>query len=188
MAEGPISELRATDPLLACIGQLAERLGVSFAPSMFSGLARDGEGRLPLHQAEPALELLGLNCEPCRGRPSCRARPEPIRPSSRWRGKALSSSMNAATAICWSGGRDWRHRNGNRWTGSRPAIRAGWPRCSAILPPCARPASRGKLRRAAHWFWSELNKLRGQFWPVLVGFAADQSACPGAAAVLDERL
>jgi ATP-binding cassette subfamily C protein LapB len=52
------------DPLVACIGQLAERFGVSFTASLLGGLALDPGGRLPAHQAEPALELLGLNCDP----------------------------------------------------------------------------------------------------------------------------
>ena len=67
MADRPeILTPRERDPLVACIGQLAERFGVPFAPAMFSALARDADGRLPLHQAEPALELLGLNCDAAR--------------------------------------------------------------------------------------------------------------------------
>ena len=66
MADGPIVETRKRDPLLGCIGQLAERFGVSFAPAMLASLARDENQRLPMHQAEPALELLGLNCDAAR--------------------------------------------------------------------------------------------------------------------------
>ena len=54
MAEGPISEPRVTDPLLGCLGQMAERFGVSFAPSMLASLARGADRLLPRHQAEPA--------------------------------------------------------------------------------------------------------------------------------------
>lgn len=63
LAERPDPSTRPADPLVACIGQMAERHGVAFAPGMLTGLARTATGRLPRHQAEAALELIGLNCE-----------------------------------------------------------------------------------------------------------------------------
>ncbi|MFM5885848.1 MAG: hypothetical protein ACKOQ3_11105 [Novosphingobium sp.] len=63
MADGPSTLVPPADPLVAALAQLAERFGVPFSPAMLAGLALDTRGRLPLHQAEPALEVLGLNCD-----------------------------------------------------------------------------------------------------------------------------
>src|SRR5690349_21152050 len=51
------------DALVACIGELAARFGIAFNPGMLRTLALSGDGTLPIHQAGPALELLGLNFE-----------------------------------------------------------------------------------------------------------------------------
>jgi len=64
MATGPQTTTMPGDPLIAAIARLAEHFGVPFALGMPSGLALDDQGRLPLHQLEPALEVLGLNCFP----------------------------------------------------------------------------------------------------------------------------
>lgn len=167
MAEGPILEVRAMDPLLACIGQLAERFGVTFSPAMFSGLARDTGGNLPLHQAEPAFEVLGLTCE------------------ARWE-KSLPRKGDAYPAIVALADRGpvvvhdrrdgdalvWRPDSGEaRW---EPAAElqesyAGWMATVFGDPAAVRDADQPwRIRARGHWFWSEVHKLRREFRPVLV--------------------
>ncbi len=53
--------LQANDPLIEAIGELAGRYGLAFSPALLDSLARDGQGRLPFHQASAALELSGLD-------------------------------------------------------------------------------------------------------------------------------
>ena len=155
------------DPLLACIGQLAERYGVSFAPSMMSGLARDAQGRLPLHQAESAFELLGLNCETRRVAKlprQTRCYPALV---------ALGEGEVAVVHEVRDGdGLVWRPAGGlAEWVSLAriEAAYAGWMATVFGDPTALREAGQPWENQArGHWFWSELYKLRRQFWPVLM--------------------
>ena len=74
--ESALPKASTSDPLVACVGELAARFGVAFAPGLLAGLALNRDGRLPWHQAAPALELLGLNTI-TEDRPRLTRRPEP---------------------------------------------------------------------------------------------------------------
>ena len=53
----------AADPVLASISRLAQHFGLPAGPELYDILPRDREGRLPFHQAGPAMELAGLSYE-----------------------------------------------------------------------------------------------------------------------------
>lgn len=57
-----------SDPLLACIAELADHFGLAFSPTLLLTVARDPSGQLPFHQAGSALELVGLNFEAIEGK------------------------------------------------------------------------------------------------------------------------
>ncbi|HUQ13533.1 MAG TPA: ATP-binding cassette domain-containing protein [Novosphingobium sp.] len=169
-ARGADAAGRAADPLVACLGEVAARFGVAFAPGMLSALALDAEGRLPAHQAGAALELLGLNYDD-RAAPKLPKRPE---------------SYPAIVALGDSGGNgfvvlhDVREGDALVW---RPETReARWEPLAALTegfggwvcgvtgdPTSLRDASQPWHRRAReHWFWSEIAKDRRRFRPVLL--------------------
>ncbi len=167
MAEGPQTEPRAADPLLACIGQLAERFGVTFAPSMFSGLARDGDGRLPLHQAEPALEVLGLNCDAQRpGKLPRRQEAYPAIVSLTGRAPVIVHECRESDVLVWrpeTGAAQWEPLSGLQET------YGGWIATVFGDPTAIRETGQPwQVSARGHWFWSEVYKLRREFRPVLV--------------------
>jgi ATP-binding cassette, subfamily C, bacterial LapB len=166
-ARPPAAE-RSGDSLVACIGQVAERFGVSFAPSLLGGLALDERGRLPAHQAEPALELLGMNCD---------ARPARKLPARDVHYPAIVRLSGASFCVVHSA-RDgdllvWRPGSGEaRWEPrlSLDADFDGWLATVFGDPSALREAGQPwHVRAREHWFWSELGKKRRAFTPVLAG-------------------
>lgn len=167
MAEGPVTELRAADDLLACIGRVVESLGVPFAESMLSGLARNADGTLPLHQAESALEVLGLNCD---------ARKVSKLPNRSEHYPALVSVQDNAVIVIHEY-RDgdmlvWRPAYAEAQWESRQQLDqefSGWMATVFGDPTAVADANDPLFTKArVHWFWSEVHKLRDQFRPVLV--------------------
>lgn len=166
MADRPEFVTLASDPLIDCIGQIAERFGCSMAPSMFAALARDPDGRLPLHQAEPALELLGLTCDAAR--PGALPRKPIAYPAivAAGGGLAVVHQIKDGDALVWRPG-----DSAARWE-SFADLAGSFDRwiATVIGDPTAL-AVEGvpwEARAQGHWFWSELYKLRRQFWPVLL--------------------
>jgi len=158
---------RTNDPLLACVGQLAERFGTSFSPSMFSGLARDAGGFLPLHQAESAFELLGLNCD------ISNPAKLPKRAASY---PAMVGQVDGGPVVVHEyrdgDGLVWRPQNGTAQWEPLAALEqsySGWFATVFGDPTAVREAGQPwEAQARGHWFWSEIHKLRGQFWPVLL--------------------
>src|SRR5687768_12934640 len=59
----------AADPVTACLSFLALRHDRPSSPVVLrAGLALDSDGRLPFHQAESALDQVGLRAEPWQGK------------------------------------------------------------------------------------------------------------------------
>lgn len=167
MAEGLNTGLKPQDSLPACIGQLAERFGLPFSPSHLGGLALDARGFLPLHQAEPALELVGLNCD------VIRKERLPQRPSAY---PAIIALKDGSCIVAHE------RRDGDLlvW---RPEIRSaqwepvaeieqdfvGWAATVFGDPTAIRQDGQPwEAQARTHWFWSEVYKLRHQFAPVLI--------------------
>ena len=162
MATGPQLSVQPGDPLIAAIARLAERFGVPFAPTMFAGLALDSDGRLPLHQVEPALEVLGLNSQ------LQRAKRLPRRPASY---PALISLEDGRVAVIHEL-RDgdalvWRPEIGeDQWErlATLETDYAGWFATVFGDPSAQRDAGQPwDVSSRSHWFWSEINKLRRRF-------------------------
>lgn len=167
LAEGPDTLTRHADPLVACIGQMAERHGVAFAPGMLSGLARTARGRLPAHQAEAALELIGLNCE------AVQVEKLPTLPASYPAIAGLDDNrfvvihqVRAGDALVWrpdTGQAQWEPLT------ELSGQFSGWLATVFGNPNSLREAGEPwQLQARGHWFWSELAKIRRRFAPVLV--------------------
>jgi ATP-binding cassette, subfamily C, bacterial LapB len=162
MADGPHPSAMPGDPLVAGIARLAERFGVPFAPAMLAGLALDGGGRLPLHQLEPALEVLGLNCHPQQ------AKRLPRRPASYPAVVALADGGIAIIQELKDGDAlTWRPGGGAEQWEPLKAIEAeysGWFATAFGDPSALREAGQPwEQSSRAHWFWSEIGKLRPRF-------------------------
>lgn len=167
MADGPIVETRKSDPLLGCIGQLAERFGVSFAPAMLASLARDENQRLPMHQAEPALELLGLNCDAARpGKLPRQSSAYPAIVALKEQDPVVVHELREGQVLVWrpeSGAAQWEP------FAALQAAYGGWLATVFGDPTTLRESGQPWDTQArGHWFWSELYKVRRDFGPVLL--------------------
>jgi len=160
---------RPNDPLVASIGELAARFGVAFAPGLLSGLALDRDGRLPWHQAGPALEQLGLNYTP-EDRAKLARRPE-LYPAliELGAGAAVVHEVRDADALVWrpeTGAAAWEP------LAELAAAYSGRMLSVSGDPQALRDAGQPWHKRAReHWFWSEIAKDRRKFAPVLVATA-----------------
>lgn len=162
----PLQGHRA-DPLVACIGEVATRFGVGFAAAMLGGLALNPDGRLPAHQVEPALELLGLNCESNRSAKLPRqAEAYPAIVALNDGGFAVFHELRDRDILVWRPQRGeavWEPRDGLEHEFG------GWYATVFGDPNALRDASQPWHSRArAHWFWSEIAKERRRFGPVLM--------------------
>ncbi|MDE2412463.1 MAG: ATP-binding cassette domain-containing protein [Sphingomonadales bacterium] len=167
MADGPSPFAPPADSLVAALAQLAERFGVPFSPAMLAGLALDGRGRLPLHQAEPALEVLGLNCDPQRlKRLPHRAAAYPALVALGDDRLAVIHELRDRDALVW--------RPETRLAQWEPlagleADYAGWIATVFGDPSAQRAEGQPwEVGARSHWFWSEVAKLRRRFAPVWV--------------------
>lgn len=155
------------DPLIACVGHLAERFGVSFSAGMLSALARDADGRLPLHQTEPAFELLGLECAPERAEKlPLKADRYPALVSLRDVGPVVVHEVREGEALVWRpdlGEQLWQP------VASLAQDFAGWSARVSGDPSVLRDASQPwNVRARGHWFWGELEKQGRRLRPVLI--------------------
>ncbi len=167
MADVPNPALQLPDPLVLCIGQLAERFGVAFSTGMLTSFALSPDGRLPLHQAEPVLELLGLNSDVQR---------QPKLPRERQAYPAIVALSDGAVAVVHEL-RDsdvlvWRPLSGQaEWEplASLQQDFAGWLATVFGDPTALRDAAQPwETQARSHWFWSEIHKQRREFKPVLL--------------------
>lgn len=168
MADGPDRDARASDALRACIAQLAERFGVPCGPGQFDSLALDARGRLPLHQAEAAIELIGLHCDAHRPRRLPRG-------DETW--PAIVSLAGDDRCVVVHEVRDgdalvWRPETGlATWEplADLESAFGGWIATVHGDATALREGAQPWLVTArGHWFWSEVWKLRRRFGSVLV--------------------
>ncbi len=160
---------REIDPVLDCLTFLARRADRPSSPVLLrAGLALSATGTLPFHQVEPALEQVGM-----RGEPVSRRR------ISGWRLQKLPAiielaeeravvmlEMKGSDALIYAPGTAepiWVPASDleQQFTGQAVVVEAD--------PTQERAGERpwDKIRRT-HWFWSEVWKVRGEFWPVLL--------------------
>ena len=160
---------REIDPVLDCLAFLARRADRPSSPVLLrAGLALSETGSLPFHQVEPALDQVGM-----RGEPVSRRR------LAGWRLQQLPAiieltegrcavllEMKAGDALVYAPGTAepmWVPIADLEpaFTGQAVAVEAD--------PTQERAGERpwDKVRRT-HWFWSEVWKVRREFWPVLL--------------------
>ena len=160
---------REIDPVLDCLTFLARRSDRPSSPVLLrAGLALSATGTLPFHQIEPALEQVGM-----RGEPVARRR------ISGWRLQQLPAIVEltderSIVLLEMKGGDALIYAPGTAepmwvpvsdldplFTGQAIAVEAD--------PTREREGERpwDKVRRS-HWFWSEVWKVRKEFWPVLL--------------------
>jgi ATP-binding cassette subfamily C protein LapB len=160
---------REIDPVLDCLTFLARRADRPSSPVLLrAGLALSATGTLPFHQVEPALEQAGM-----RGEPVSRRR------LSGWRLQQLPAiveltedraivllEMKSGDALIYSPG-----TAEPMWVPASEIELAFTGNAVAVEPdPTQERAGErpwDKIRRT-HWFWSEVWKVRKEFWPVLL--------------------
>jgi ATP-binding cassette subfamily C protein LapB len=159
---------REIDPVLDCLSFIARRADRPSSPVILrAGLALSSDGRLPFHQAEPALEQVGMRAEPV-------ARRLKGWPDSKCPAILELEDERAAVLV------EVRDRDGLIYA---PGLTEPvWVKLEEIEPAYTGRAivvetdptrERENERpwdevRRRHWFWSEIWKVRREFWPVLL--------------------
>ena len=160
---------REIDPVLDCLTFLARRSDRPSSPVLLrAGLALSATGTLPFHQIEPALEQVGM-----RGEPVVRRR------LSGWRLQQLPAIAEltedrAIVLLEMKGGDALIYAPGTAepmWVPAADLDPLFTGHAIAVEPdPTSERANErpwDKVRRT-HWFWSEVWKVRREFWPVLL--------------------
>jgi ATP-binding cassette subfamily C protein LapB len=159
---------REVDPVLDCLAFLARQADRPSSPVLLrAGLALSDQGLLPFHQIEPALEQVGMRGELIhRGLKGWRPQQLPA---------ILELADDRAAVLIEVRGRDaliyapgvadpmWvaLDQIEPAFTGEAVVVEADPTRERAGERPW------DKVRRQ-HWFWSEVWKVRREFWPVML--------------------
>ena len=160
---------REIDPVLDCLAFLARRADRPSSPVLLrAGLALSETGSLPFHQVEPALDQVGMRGEPVSRRrlAGWRLQQLPAIIELTEGRAAVLLEMNSGDALVYAPGTAepmWVPIADLEpaFTGQAIAVEAD--------PTQERAGERpwDKVRRT-HWFWSEVWKVRREFWPVLL--------------------
>jgi len=160
---------REIDPVLDCLTFLARRADRPSSPVLLrAGLALSDTGALPFHQIEPALEQVGM-----RGEPVSRRR------LAGWRLQQLPaivelSEDRAIVLLEMKGGDALVYAPGTTepmWVPVSDLEAAFTGHAVAVEPDPTQERSGERpwdKARRTHWFWSEVWKVRKEFWPVLL--------------------
>ena len=159
---------REIDPVLECLTYLAREADRPSSPVLLrAGLALAEDGTLPFHQIEPALEQVGMRAEPV----TRRLKGWPARKCP----AVLELTDNRAAVLLET-------RDGDALVYAPGIAEANWVKLEdlegaytgrAVVvetdPTRERAGERpwDKAKRT-HWFWSEVWKVRKEFWPVLL--------------------
>src|SRR3954453_20827738 len=159
---------REVDPVLECLSYLAREAERPSSPVLIkAGLALSPGGTLPFHQVEPAPEQIGMRAEPVTRR---------LRgwPSAKCPAVLELEEGRAAVLLDARGGEGLVYAPGLaeamwvRFADIEPAYTG-----RAVVVESAATRERENERpwdkaRRTHWFWSEVWKVRREFWPVLL--------------------
>jgi ATP-binding cassette subfamily C protein LapB len=163
-----VDQSREIDPVLDCLTFVARQADRPSSPVLLrAGLALSADGRLPFHQIEPALEQVGMRADPVarrlRGWPSGKC-------------PAILELEDDRAAVLL----EVRDRDGLVYA---PGLaEAMWVKLSELdgaytgravvveTDPTRERENERPWDAAArrHWFWSEVWKVRREFWPVLL--------------------
>jgi ATP-binding cassette subfamily C protein LapB len=156
------------DPVLDCLTYIARKADRPSSPVLLrAGLALTPEGKLPFHQIEPALEQIGMRAEPVARR--LKAWPSAKLPA------ILELNDDRVAVLLETRDKDALiHAPGmaeTLWVPLQDLEPAFSGRAIVVeADPTQerlgeRPWDEAKRR---HWFWSEIWKIRKEFWPVLL--------------------
>jgi ATP-binding cassette subfamily C protein LapB len=159
---------REIDPVLDCLTYLARQADRPSSPVLLrAGLAVTPDGKLPFHQIEPALEQIGMRADPI-------ARRLKNWPSAKCPAVLELADDRAALLL------DVRDADGLLYA---PGVaEPAWVNLTELEPAYTgravvvetdptqeraneRPWDEAKRR---HWIWSEVWKVRREYWPVLL--------------------
>ena len=159
---------REVDPVLDCLAFLARQADRPSSPVLLrAGLALTDHGLLPFHQIEPALEQVGMRGELIhRGLTGWRPQQLPAIIELSDDRAAVLIEMRGRDALIYAPGVAdpmWvaLDQIEPAFTGQAVVIEADPTRERAGERPW------DKVRRQ-HWFWSEVWKVRREFWPVML--------------------
>ena len=159
---------REIDPVLDCLTYLAREADRPSSPVLLrAGLALADDGTLPFHQIEPALDQVGMRSEPV----TRRLKGWPARKCP----AVLELSDNRAAVLLET-------READALVYAPGLAEPSWIKLDELAPVYTgravvvetdptrerqgeRPWDKAKH---SHWFWSEVWKVRGEFWPVLL--------------------
>src|SRR5437763_1683708 len=163
-----VERTREMNPVLECLAFVARQADRPSSPMLLqAGLALGADGKLPFHQIEPALEQVGMRAEPVTRK--LRAWPAARCPA------ILELEEERAAVLLEVRERDGLiHMPGlaepiwvklaeleSAYTGRAVVVETDPTREREN----ERPWDEAKRR---HWFWSEIWKVRREFWPVLL--------------------
>ena len=159
---------REVDPVLDCLTFLARQADRPSSPVLLrAGLALSDRGLLPFHQIEPALEQVGMRGELLRrGMRGWRLQQLPAIIELTEDRAAVLLEMRGSDALVYAPGVAepmWVaiDQIEPAFTGEAVVVEADPTRERAGERPW------DKVRRQ-HWFWSEVWKVRREFWPVML--------------------
>ena len=159
---------REIDAVLDCLTYLARQADRPSSPVLLrAGLALSPDGKLPFHQIEPALEQVGMRTDPMsrrlKGWPSSKC--PAILELEDDRAAVLLETRDAEALLYAPGVAEpmWvkLEEIEPAYTGRAIFVEADPTREREN----ERPWDEAKRR---HWFWSEVWKVRREFWPVLL--------------------
>ena len=159
---------REVDPVLECLAYLAREAERPSSPVLIkAGLALSADGTLPFHQIEPALDQIGMRADPVtrrlKGWPSAKC--PAILELADDRAAVLLETRGQEALLFAPGIAE------TMWV-KLADLEAAYTGRAVIVesdPTRERENERpwDKARRT-HWFWSEVWKVRREFWPVLL--------------------
>ena len=154
---------RSNDDVLDCLAHIAAVYDRPSSPTVIrAGLSLTEDGRLPFHQAEAALDQLGLGCEPV------------VRPLAKWRKKHLPALLKLANGravvLLDIEGDDVKlfipGRAETLWT-PRDALQDVFVGDAIAVWPDHRKERATELswdqQAKKHWFWQEVWRVRKSF-------------------------
>ncbi len=159
---------REIDPVLDCLAFLARRADRPSSPVLLrAGLAVSDTGKLPFHQIEPALDQIGM-----RGQ-------QVVRRLKGWPIQRLPAILElnddrAAVLLETRSGDGLVYAPGiaePSWVSLTDLDKAFTGRAAFVeADPTRERESERPWDKAKqhHWFWSEVWKVRGEFWPILL--------------------
>ena len=159
---------REIDPVLDCLTYLTRQADRPSSPVLLrAGLALSADGKLPFHQIEPALEQVGMRADPI-------TRVLKNWPSAKCPAVLELEDDRAAVLLDTRQGDGLVYAPGvaePMWVSLRELEPAYTGRAVVVEADPTRERENERpwdRARRRHWFWSEVWKVRREFWPVLL--------------------